>query len=104
MNFLSISWWRKISQKLGRSVGWGCVLIFGIPLVIGFSWWGSNQYRNASPTQSTASGDIATVNGEPVTSKELLFIQSRLQNPQAGIMYARMQGEILYLLIRQRLI
>ncbi|HLK58238.1 MAG TPA: SurA N-terminal domain-containing protein, partial [Chthonomonadaceae bacterium] len=104
MNFLSISWWRNISQKMGRSVGWGCLVIFGVPLVIGFSWWGSNQNRGANATQANDSGDVLTVNGEPVTQKEFLFAESHGQMPQPGISYARAQGQIIYLLIMQRLI
>ena len=106
MNFLSISWWRSISQKMGRSVGWGCMLIFGLPLVIGFGGWGWSQYANrgAQSNSPAADGVLVTVNGDTITAQNFYRIQAQMKSVQPGPEYASEQGQIVNMLIQHKVL
>ncbi|HLJ55898.1 MAG TPA: SurA N-terminal domain-containing protein, partial [Chthonomonadaceae bacterium] len=70
-DLLSIVWWRNFYARVGRWFGWGCMIVFGLPLVIGFGW---NQYGAATRNNrgSGGNGVIAMVNGEPITAEQFL--------------------------------
>ena len=93
----SISWWREKTAKMGKFFGWGCMLIFALPLVIGFGW---NQYSgrgNQVDTGTTAV--IAKINNEPVTKLKLMRAMSR--EAGSGIQYALGQGQAVDSLVQQ---
>ncbi len=93
----SISWWREKTAKMGKFFGWGCMLIFALPLVIGFGW---NQYSgrgNQADTGTTAV--IAKINNEPVTKLKLLRAMNR--EAGSGIQYALVQGQAMDNLVQQ---
>jgi hypothetical protein len=96
-DLLSIVWWRKFYSKVGRGFGWGCALVFGIPLVIGFGW---NQYGgrggNSRPTDQNAV--IATVNGEPITAGQF---RSAIppRTSAVGEQYAKVKGAVMNQLV-----
>ena len=68
-DLLSIVWWRNFYSKTGRAFGWGCLIIFAVPLVIGFGW---NQYGGQNGRRHNADSNtvIALVNGEPITEAQ----------------------------------
>ena len=100
-NIISITWWRGVFQKTGRVFGWGCALVFGIPLVIGFGW---NQFsgRNTQNTGAAArDAQLMTVNGEPVSMGEYYGMTQRAQMGTPGEEFARNSGEAIYKLVGQ---
>src|ERR1051326_8181128 len=96
-DLLSIVWWRKFYSKVGRGFGWGCLLVFGVPLVIGFGW---NQYggrgrkRGGGRKPETV---IALVNGEPITESE--FRSAVPRSGSSGEQAAKMEGGAMDLLV-----
>src|SRR5579871_4955351 len=99
MNPLSISWWRNVSQRMGRGVGWGCLIIFGVPLVIGFALSNYTGRGPSGPSPTERSGTIVTVNGEPITEGEFARAASSVQSGAPGDRFAQIQGQVLYSLI-----
>ncbi len=100
-NLVSITWWRNLFQKTGRGFGWGCAVIFGLPLVIGFGW---NQFsgRNAQNTGAAVRDALLMkVNGEPVTMGDFYAISQRAQMGTPGESFARTSGSIIYNLVQQ---
>src|SRR5204863_7138997 len=95
-NPLSISWWRTISKKLGSVFGWGFAIVIGLPLVI---YFGNNLSSRGSQSNAHAAADnvIMTVNGEPVTQRQinLLKFLSNFREGTPGAGYAGSQGQLL---------
>jgi parvulin-like peptidyl-prolyl isomerase len=101
-DLLSIVWWRKFYSRVGRGFGWGCALVFGIPLVIGFGW---NQYGGSgrgNSRQADANAVIAAVNGETIT--EALFRNSIPTGSGSGEQHAKIQGQVLNQLVQSAVI
>jgi hypothetical protein len=101
-DLLSIVWWRKFYSRVGRGFGWGCALVFGVPLVIGFGW---NQYGGSGRNQSRQ-GDsnavIAAVNGEPIT--ETQFRNSIPTSSGSGEQHAKVEGQVMNQLVQSAVI
>lgn len=103
-NVLSITWWRNLFQKTGKAFGWGCAVVFGLPLVIGFGW---NQFAGrGSQDNSAASRDatLMTVNGDTVTMGEYTQLAQSGQMGAPGEMFARQAGTIIDVLVQQAVI
>ena len=84
----SISWWRERTTKMGKFFGWGCVLIFGLPLVIGFGW---NQYSGRNNQSDTGGGVVvAKINGESITKNQMQNSMGRSSG--SGVEYAYAVG------------
>jgi len=96
-DLLSIVWWRKFYAKVGRGFGWGCAIVIGIPLVIGFGWGGfGGRGGNSRPTDQNSV--IATVNGEPITEGQ--FRNAIPQRTGAvGEQYAKVRGSVMNQLV-----
>jgi parvulin-like peptidyl-prolyl isomerase len=88
-DLLSIVWWRNFYSRVGRGFGWGCALVFGVPLVIGFGW---NQYGGGreGPGEGDANAVIATVNGEAITKTQ--FQSAIPRSSGSGVEHAKVEG------------
>ena len=98
---LSITWWREVFQKTGRAFGWGCAVVFGLPLVIGFGW---NQFsgRNTENAATVARDtQLMTVNGESVSMGDYYAVSQSAQMGQPGEAFARSSGEVVDSLVQQ---
>jgi hypothetical protein len=92
---LSITWWREIFQKTGKAFGWGCAVVFGLPLVIGFGW---NQFsgRNTDSGAAVArDAQLMTVNGDPVSMGDYYASAQSAQNGAPGEAFAQKSGMII---------
>lgn len=99
-DIFSITWWRKVYSKLGRVFGWGCALVFAIPLVIGFGW---NQFSGHDNQRNTSSDSvIATVNGIPITMGE--YRSNATRQSGNGEQAASAQGQAVEGLIYSKLL
>ena len=99
-NFLSITWWRTVFQKFGRAFGWGCAVVFAIPLVM----VGVNQFsgRNTqAPGAAARDTQLMTVNGEAVSMGDYYAVAQRAQMGTPGEVFARTTGEIIDSLVKQ---
>lgn len=101
--WLSIEWWRGMFTRHGQKFGWFLVVLFGIPLVIGFGW---SQYNGGgrSGANGGATEVIALVNGQPITRAEYASLAGRENSTQPGEQFAQTQGQILNQLIEQAVI
>lgn len=98
---LSITWWREVFQKTGRAFGWGCAVVFGLPLVIGFGW---NQFsgRNTENAATVARDtQLMTVNGESVSMGDYYAVSQNAQMGQPGDAFARSSGGVIDSLVQQ---
>ena len=82
----SISWWRERTTKMGKFFGWGCLAIFGLPLVIGFGW---NQYSGQNNhADSSLNVVVAKINGEAITKSQMQSYMSRNSGNGADYAYS----------------
>ena len=100
MDFLSLSWWRKVYATGGRVFAIGCALVFIIPIVItaGFMNHGS------SPAEVQQTGTIATVNGSPISARDLGWVPSENLGGAAGKAHADKYGAAIYSLIVHKVV
>ena len=100
---LSITWWRTVFQKFGRAFGWGCAVVFAIPLVM----VGVNQLNTrGSQTNGAVARDtvLMTVNGESISMGDYYAISQHVQMGAPGQEFARKTGQIVDALVKQAVI
>ncbi len=100
-NIISITWWRTVFQKTGRVFGWGCALVFGIPLVIGFGWNQFSGRNNQNMGAAARDATLMTVNGESVPMSDYYRITQRVKMGAPGEEFARNTGNAIYRLVGQ---
>ena len=102
MDFTSISWWRNIFQKGGRAFGLGCALVFVLPILLQA---GFNLRGNKNPQgDSSVTGTLCTVNGDPVTQKDLATIPAESLGGTPGRTHASQYGGAIYSLVVHKVI
>src|SRR5260221_10739784 len=80
MDLFSISWWRNFYTRVGRQFSWGCVLVIGVPLVVGFGW---NQFSHpGSDRAASHEAIIAHINGQAETQGQYLAAIQSVQKMQ----------------------
>lgn len=101
MNFLSLSWWRKVYATGGRVFAIGCAFVFAAPIIIG-AGLSLNQRKSNQPEQ--ASGTVAIVNGQPITDRDFQWIPSESLGGAPGRAHADAYGRALYSLVIHKVV
>jgi len=88
---ISITWWRGIFQKFGQAFGWGCAVVFAVPLaMVGINQMsGRNQNAAAAANQDTV---LMTVNGDSVSMADYYMLVGGSQTGSPGEEYAAHAG------------
>ena len=101
MDFLSLTWWRKVYAKGGRVFAIGCALVFILPIVLTA---GFNIRNNSASHDLQQSGTLATVNGDPITSRDLSWVPSESLGGTPGSGHAGMYGKTIFDLVQHKVI
>jgi hypothetical protein len=102
-DLLSIVWWRKFYAKVGQGFGWGCAVVLGVPLVIGFGWGGFGGGRGGSSRPTDQNTVIATVNGDSIT--EGMFRNAiPARSSAVGEQFAKVKGAVMNQLVASAVI
>ncbi len=101
MDFLSLTWWRKIYAKGGRVFAIGCALVFVIPIILTA---GFNIKHGPSGADIQQGGTLASVNGEPITSRDLSWVPSESLGGTPGRGHAGMYGQTIFSLVQHKVI
>lgn len=101
----SITTWRNAFTKHGQKFGWGLVVIFSLPLVIGFGWSQFSRGGQSEAAATSANKVIMTVNGQAVTQAQFLSVaQSSRSRSGPGEQFAESQGKIVEQLVTMTVI
>ncbi len=100
---ISISWWREVFQKSSKAFGYGCAVVFAVPLaLVGLNQWsGRNSQTAGAVSRDTV---LMTVNGDPVSMGDYYAASSSKQMGPAGADYARSAGYIVKGLVQQAVV
>lgn len=101
--FVSISWWREVFQKTGKAFGYGCAIVFAVPLaLVGLSQWSGRNTQNTGAVSRDT--QLMTVNGDPVSMGDYYAVAGSVQMGAPGEEYANQAGHIIKQLVQQDII
>ena len=103
----SISTWRNMFTKHGSKMGWGLVLLFGIPMIFAFGL--SGYQKDRSPVEKNANTDetVMKVGDKTITRAEVnnaLALVTRGQPLQPGLQMAQAQSQAVESAVQQAII
>jgi len=88
---ISITWWRGIFQRFGQAFGWGCAVVFAVPLaMVGINQMsGRNQNAAGAAAQDAV---LMTVNGDSVSMADYYRVTGGSQTGSPGAEFATRAG------------
>ena len=90
--FISITWWRGIFQKFGQAFGWGCAVVFAVPLaMVGINQWSGRNSQNAAVAANQDSV-LMNVNGDSVSMADYYMAAGGSQTGSPGSEFATHAG------------
>lgn len=106
-DFTSISTWRNMFTKHGSKMGWGLVLLFGIPMIFAFGL--SGYQKDRSPAEKNANTDetVMKVNDKAVPRAEVnnaISASTRGSALQPGLQMAQTQSQAIEGVVQQAMI